>query len=121
MTGHGAIVRALALPVAAGLGIGIAVQAHAQDASVHHAMRNRIGLLAYCQQAGLLTAAETGAATARIQRAIGTLPAANKTSGGDEAEAKGRRGQWGSRGMPIETRAAAFSLSVKAYCAELAE
>lgn len=93
------------------------------DDSVHLAMSNRIGLIAYCQSRGLLDEQTAGVATARIARARDSLAAGSKAAPAASAkrEGAGRQGKWGSRGMAIEAFAPTLGLTVAQFCAEQAD
>lgn len=111
--------RNCAIAIMASASVGPALA----DDSVHLAMSNRIGLIAYCQSQGLLADAVAKAATQRVTRARDQMPAPNRAT--PEASAKreeaGRRGTWGTRGVTVERLAPTLGLTVAQFCAEQAE
>jgi hypothetical protein len=93
------------------------------DDSVHLAMSNRIGLIAYCLEQGLLADDVARAATQRVARARDLMPEGSRAApeAARKREAAGREGRWGARGMAIETFAPTLGLTLAQFCAEQAE
>ncbi len=91
------------------------------DDSVYFSLRNRMGLLRYCQDHGLLDEQVAVNATQRLAQVIKGLPAAADPVKGDALEDAGSVGKWGQTGMSVEQRASTFGLSLKDQCTEWSE
>ncbi|MBD9524227.1 hypothetical protein IB262_30530 [Ensifer sp. ENS02] len=90
----------------------------AVDQSVYLSLRNRIGLLRYCHDKGLLQEDAVEDAERRLTEVINGLPAADDVSQGDASEQAGIAGKWGQTGVAAEQRASMFGLTLKDQCAE---
>jgi hypothetical protein len=91
------------------------------DDSVYLSLRNRIGLLHYCQEQGLLDEKAAADSQDRLAQVIKALPPASDAARGDALEQAGMAGKWGQTGMPAEQQAQTFGLSLKDQCSEWSE
>ena len=85
----------------------------------YQAARNQLGILGYCADKGY-----TDAAAADVQKKlIAMIPAPSDLSGGDAAEAAGRKGTISAMGMEqdIEVIAKAQNGSPAAYCKQIGD
>lgn len=108
----GAAIAALALSATAS-----AQTAADQQAVAYQAARNQLGILLYCTDKGFLTAD-----VPEIQRKmIGMLPAPADKTGGDTAEASGRKGMISAMGVnqDLEAAAKAQGGSVQPLCTQI--
>jgi hypothetical protein len=111
-----------AAAAAALLSLGAAARAQVpadQLKIAYEAGRNQLGLMAYCQDKG-----HVGADVVDIQKKlIGMMPPPADKSGGDAAEAQGRKGIFAAMGMQqdIETVAKAQNGSPASFCKQIGE
>lgn len=85
----------------------------------YQAARNQLGILGYCADKGY-----TDAAAADVQKKlIGFIPVPADVTGGDAAEAAGRKGTISAMGMEqnIETIAKAQNGTAAAYCKQIGD
>ena len=85
----------------------------------YQAARNQLGILGYCVDKGY-----TDAAAVDVQKKmIGLIPAPADVSGGDAAEAAGRKGTISAMGMEqnIEAIAKATNSTPAAYCKQIGD
>ncbi len=85
----------------------------------YQAARNQLGILGYCADKGY-----TDAAAAEIQKKlIALIPAPADVSGGDAAEAAGRKGTISAMGMeqPIEAIAKMANGTPATYCKQVGD
>lgn len=111
------ITCAMTIAVLAGGGSASAQTAADQQAVAYQAARNQLGILLYCTDKGFLTAD-----VPEIQRKmLGMLPAPADKSGGDAAEASGRKGMISAMGInqDIEAAAKAQGGSVQPLCTQI--
>lgn len=112
--------RLFAFAIAATLAAGSAIAA---DNSVYLSMRNKIGLLAWCQGKGHIGAGEAAAAAAKVKKAVDYIggDAKNGKEAGDAAETAGKAGQYGSMKTPVEKFATMMDSTPLAQCKEWAQ
>lgn len=114
-------IRALATGAAL-LSLGAASQAQVspdQMKIAYEAGRNQLGLMAYCQDKG-----HVAADVVDIQKKlIGMMPPPADMSGGDAAEAQGRKGVFAAMGMQqdIEVAAKAQNGTPATFCKQLGD
>lgn len=101
-------------------GPGALAQTQADQLAVaYQSGRNQLGILAYCNEKG-----HVGADVVEIQKKmLGLIPAPADKSGGDAAEAQGKKGTIAMMGITqdIETIAKAQNASAATYCKQIGD
>lgn len=90
-----------------------------QLAVAYQSGRNQLGILSYCSEKG-----HVGADVVEIQKKmLGLIPAPADKSGGDAAEAQGKKGTIAMMGITqdIETIAKAQNASAATYCKQIGD
>lgn len=88
-----------------------------QLAVAYQAARNQLGILTYCSDKGFV-----GADVVEIQKKmVGLIPAPADRSGGDAAEAQGKKGTISAMGMTqdVEAIAKAQGGTAQAFCTQI--
>jgi len=88
-----------------------------QLAVAYQASRNQLGIVSYCSDKGFV-----GADVVEIQKKmVGLIPAPADKSGGDAAEAQGKKGTISAMGMTqdIEAVAKAQGGTAQAFCSQI--
>lgn len=113
------VAACVAMVLGAAAGPALAQAQANQMAVAYQAGRNQLGLLKYCQEQS-----HTGADVVAIQqKLVGMLPAPADKSGGDTAEAAGRKGSVSIMGMNQDLLANAKmqGITVEKACQSMAD
>jgi hypothetical protein len=92
---------------------------------VYETARNKVGLLRYCKQQGLLDPGVADEAIEGAQQGVSVVTAFRETlvskRAGDLAQKNGEAGLWGAMRSPMEQMAKSFVLTPAELCREWAE
>ncbi len=121
--------RCLSLVLGLAFGTTFAAAQHAQqnpDRDLTYEMaRNKVGLLRYCKQQGLLDAKLADEAIEGAQGGVSVVTAFRDTpvsqQDGDRAEKNGEAGLWGASRRPMEKMAESFVKTPAALCKDWAD